>query len=294
MDLSGILDPDTIGTMLIGFIPKVLAALLVFGLFWLLQRLTRPSLRAAFQRASLHETLIRMLVDNLYRPALLILGGIMAAGQIGINVTALLAGISVAGVAFGFAAQDTLANVISGFLIFWDKPFTVGDYVTVQDQYGRVVDITMRSTRIRTVQNTYVIIPNRSIIDAVMVNHTKHGEVRVEVPVGIAYKESIPEARRVLLAAVTGLEGVAADPAPDVVATVLGSSSVDLLVRVWVEDSALERPVFYRTLEASKLALDAAGIQIPYHHLQLFLDKVEEPVWQRLSALRLAGGGQSG
>lgn len=286
-------DPAQLSAMIVGFTPKLLSAVLILLLFWLLQRITRPTLRAILRRAKIHETLIRMLIDNLYRFAILMFGLVTAAGQIGVNVTAAIAGIGVAGFAIGFAAQDSLANIISGFLIFWDKPFQVGDFLTVQDQYGRVVEITMRTTRIRTQQNTYVVIPNKHIIDTVMVNHTKHGEIRIEVPVGIAYKEFIPEARRVMLEAVASVPGVIDDPPSDVVTAELGGSSVNLLVRVWVDKPELERPTFYATLEACKLALDRAGIQIPYPHLQLFVDNVEDRVWDRLAAIpALAGNGK--
>ncbi len=264
-------------------IPRLIAAIAVLAVFWLIQRLGRPPLRGLMRRGGLHETLIHMVVDNVFRFAVMVFGVVMAAAQLGVNVTAALAGISIVGVAVGFAAQDTLSNIIAGFLIFWDKPFLVDDHITVQQYYGRVTEITMRSTRIRTPQNTFVIIPNKHVIDTVVVNHTKHGAVRVEVPIGIAYREHIPTARRVLLEALRGDPDILDDPAPDVVTRELGASSVDLLVRVWVDDPAIERPMSDRTLEACKLALDAAGIQIPFPHLQLFLEKAEEPVWRELA-----------
>lgn len=286
-DSTRLLDPDAFQAMLAGWlptmIPRLLAAVAVLLVFWIAQRLTRPPLRGLMRRAHLHETLIHMVVDNVYRFVVMIFGIVMAAAQLGVNVTAALAGISIVGVAVGFAAQDTLSNIIAGFLIFWDKPFLVEDFITVQSHYGRVVEITMRSTRIRTPQNTFVVIPNKHVIDSVVVNHTKHGAIRVEVPIGIAYKEFIPDARRVVLAAVGKDLDVLADPAADVVAKALADSSVDLLVRVWIDDPELERPIFYRVLEASKLALDAAGIQIPYPHLQLFVERAEEPVWRELA-----------
>lgn len=290
------LDVESLLSQLVAFIPNLIAALLLMFAFWLLYRLTRVPVRRLLDRAGFHEKLVDMVVDNIYRTTIFIFGLVMAADQIGINVGAALAGIGVAGVALGFAAQDSLANTIAGFIVFWDKPFEVGDWVTVSDQYGRVSDITMRSTRIRTNNNTYVVIPNRSIIDAVLVNHSKHGETRIDVPVGIAYKESIPEARRVILDAVRGLEGVISSPEPDVVTEELGGSSVNLQVRVWIGDASVEQPVYYRTMEATKLALDAAGIQIPYPHLQLFVENVEERVWKdlaRLPALTGPGNGRS-
>ncbi len=288
-DLLAQLDWSSLSTRFVEFLPKFLSAAVILLIFWLAFRLTRAGLSAVLRRAGFHETLVHMLVDNVYRFVLIIFGLVMAADQVGIDVGAALAGIGVAGIAIGFAAQDSLANMIAGFLIFWDKPFQVGDWVTVSEQYGRVSSITMRTTRIRTNNNTFVVIPNKNIIDEVLVNHSKHGETRIEVPVGIAYKESIPEARRVILDAVRSLKGVAEEPPADVVVEGLGSSSVDLKVRVWIDDAAVERPVTFRVLEAAKLALDAAGIQIPFPHLQLFVDDVEERVIDKVSRLpRLA------
>lgn len=275
--------PGFVERMLPILLPRIGIALGVIALFWVLQRVTRPPLRALLRRTGFHETLIHMLVDNVYRFVVMIFGLVTALSQVGVNVTAALAGISIVGVAVGFAAQDTLSNIIAGFLIFWDKPFQVDDFITVQDRYGQVTEITMRSTRIRTPQNTFVVIPNKHVIDTVVVNHTKHGAIRVDVPIGIAYKEYIPEARRVMLEAIADDPDILDDPPADVVTTVLNSSSVDLLLRVWIDDAALEMPIFYRALEAAKLALDAAGIQIPYPHLQLFMERAEEPVWRELS-----------
>lgn len=274
---------------MIAFSPRLGAALLILLAFWLLFRVTRKALSVALRRAGAHDYLVRLLVDDIYRVALLVFAIVMAADQLGFNVAAALAGLGIAGVALGFAAQDSLANVIAGFLIFIDKPFVVDDWVEVSENYGRVTEITLRSTRIQTPRNTFVVIPNRQIIDHVLVNHTKHGRTRVDVPVAIAYKERIPQARATLLAAVRDLEGVETDPAPDVVVEGLGPSSVDMKVRVWVDDASQERPVYFRVMEASKLALDAAGIQIPYHHLQLFVENVDDQILRRVADLQAAG-----
>ncbi len=267
------------------FVPSLIAALIVIGAFWIVYRATKEPLRHGLQRAGLHRTLVAMLVDRIYQLALLVFGLVMAADQVGINVGAALAGIGVVGLAIGFAAQDSLANIIAGFLIFIDKPFEVRDWVTVGGNYGSVSDITMRSTRIRTNRNTYVVIPNKTIIDTVLVNHSKHGETRVDVPIGIAYKESITRTREVVLAEVRKVNGIILTPAPDLVVTDMGASSVNMNVRVWIDDASREQPVFFRVMEASKLALDAAGIEIPYPHLQLFLESVDERVWRRAAML---------
>ncbi|MBD3163546.1 MAG: mechanosensitive ion channel [Candidatus Eisenbacteria bacterium] len=279
------LDVETLLTRAIAFLPNLVAAIVVAALFWLLFRLSRNPIELVLRRTGFAEPLVRLLVDNIYRFALLIFGLVMAADQLGINVGAALAGIGIAGIAVGFAAQDSLANTIAGFTIFWDKPFGVGDWVRVAGEYGSVTDITIRTTRIRTLNNTYVVIPNKKVIDEVLVNHSKHGETRVDVPIGIAYKEFIPRAREVVLEAVRGVDGVDRKPEPEIVVTQMGASSIDMEVRVWIDDASREIPVFHRVMEASKLALDAAGIEIPYHHMQLFIEKIEDRVWEKLGTV---------
>jgi small conductance mechanosensitive channel len=292
--IAELIDVKELLTAVVAFVPKVGAALLVLVAFWLIYRVSRPGLRAALHKADFHEALIHLMVDNLYRYAIMIVSLVMAADQLGINVGAALAGLGVVGIALGFAAQDSVANVISGIMIFWDKPFIVGDWIRTEGNSGKVTEITLRSTRIRTNRNTYVVIPNKSVIDAVLENYSKHGELRIDVPVGIAYKEDIRQAREVLLEAVRRIPGVMAQPQPDVVVESLGDSSVNLLVRAWIETADEMQPKTFVVVEASKLALDAAGIQIPYPHLQLFVDDVEERVIRKVAPLRSLSAGGAG
>lgn len=275
------LDPDALLKIAVAVAPRVLAAVLVLLAFYILLRVLQPALRNILQRARIADALIHLPVDGVVRGAVWVVALVMAASQLGINVGAALAGLGVVGIAVGFAAQETIANMIAGFLIFWDRPFKVGDWVSTQDRYGEVRDITLRTTRLRTHDNTFVVIPNKQVIGELLVNHSMFGETRVTVPVGIAYKESIDDAREAILEAVRGLDGVLASPAPSVVVDALGDSSVNLLVRVWVAQAVNEVPVRFRVVEASKNALDAAGIEIPFPHLQLFVDDVKERVWER-------------
>ena len=283
------LDIDSLVTQVVTYLPRLIAALLVMLAFWLLYRVSRRPLRAALGHSGLHVKLIDLLVENIYRYTLGAFGLVMALSQLGVNVGAAVAGLGVAGIAVGLAAQDALSNTIAGFTIFWDKPFVVGDWVTVAGEYGEVQDITLRSTRIRTPRNSYVVIPNRRIIDEVLENDSKHGELRLDVPIGIAYKEDTVAAREALLAAIRGVDGVLAEPAPGVVVEACADSSVNLQMRVWIADAARRQRVHFAVMEAGKRALDAAGIQIPFPHLQIFWDDVEQRVVDKLRPL---GGGR--
>ncbi len=291
MDLPSSPDLSRIADWVLATLPAAGAALLIMLAFLVGYRLSRAPLRAVLGRAGLHRKLVELLVDSIYKYSLAAVGLVMAAAQVGIDVAAAIAGLGVIGIAVGFAAQDTLANVISGIVVFMDKPFVVGDWITVEGHYGKVGDITLRSTRVRTPQNAWVVIPNKSIIDAVLVNHSTHGEIRIDVPVGVAYKEDVAAARDAILQAVRSIDWVLEEPAPDVVVDALGSSSIDLLARVWIGHADRGRATHFAVVERAKLALDAAGIQIPFPHLQLFVDSVEERVWRRLERLAPPGRG---
>lgn len=279
------IDGDRMQALVITAVPRLASALLILAVFWLLMRTSRPLLRGVLARARFADALADMLVEGVYKGSLVVIALIMSASQLGINVAAALAGLGVAGIALGFAAQETVANMIAGFLVFWDRPFKIGDYITTQDRYGRVQEITMRTTRIRTMENTYVIIPNKQIIGDMLVNHSLNGEMRLNIPVGIAYKESIAHAREVLLPVVNKVPGVLESPPAEVVAVSLGDSSVNLQVRVWIADAARERPTHFAVLEACKVALDKAGIEIPFPHLQLFVENVSDKALRGLSTL---------
>ncbi len=282
MDSIEWLSSDALLAIAVAVVPRVLAALLLLLAFYALLRVLQPALRSVLRRAGIADALIHLLVDGVVRGAVWVVGLVMAASQLGINVAAALAGLGVVGIAVGFAAQETIANMIAGFLIFWDRPFRVGDWVTTQGRYGEVRDITLRTTRLRTHDNTFVVIPNKQVIGELLVNHSMYGESRVSVQVGIAYKESIDDAREAILGAMRDLDGVLPTPPPTVVVDGLGDSSVNLVVRVWVAVAMNEVPVRFRVVEACKKALDAAGIEIPFPHLQLFVDDVKDRVWERL------------
>jgi small conductance mechanosensitive channel len=283
-------DPQNLIEAILGMIPDLLAAAVVLAVFFIVFRVSRRPLRMVLERAGMHAKVVDLLVGSVYKYLLLSVAVVMAVSQLGINVAAAIAGLGVVGIAVGFAAQDSLANVISGIIIFLDKPFFVGDWITVEDEYGQVTEITLRSTRIRTPRNSFVVLPNKTIVDAVLENHSKHGRLRVDVPVGIAYKEDVGEARRVILGEVAKLDGVLEEPSPGVVVTGLGDSSVNLSVRVWIASADRQQRTHFSVVEACKSALDRADIEIPFPHLQLFVDTVQDRVWDK--AQRLVGSGK--
>ncbi|MGH7557394.1 MAG: mechanosensitive ion channel family protein [Gemmatimonadota bacterium] len=258
---------------LVKFAGKLVVALLVVlvfvGIYWLMVRGVKP----VFERSRLEEDATHLLLVVL-RYVVLGFGVLLALGQLGFNITGLLAGLGVAGLALGFAAQDTLANFIAGMTILWDRPFRVGDRVEVDGEFGQVKRITLRSTRIHTNQNIVVIIPNQNVVNNKIINHTMQATTRVDVPFGIAYEDDIDAARVAVLALTEGDERIRTRPAPDVVVTEMAESSVDLRLRFWLKNPHEEVPIEYEYTERIKKALDEARIEIPYPHVSLFVERL--------------------
>lgn len=246
------LNIDQLLTQFIAWLPSLFSAFVIMAVFWIAYRITRPAISRILERASLDPALASML-EKVYKFIVMIFAILMSVNQLGVNVGAALAGLGVVGLTIGFAAKDTLSNVISGFLIFWDKPFHVGDWVTVGDQYGKVTEITMRTTRLVTWNHTAVILPNETAINQVMINHSAMGSVRIEVPLsGVTLNGNFSEKQQELLKAVRNTPGVLKDPPPAVIVKAINGASADLTLYAWVDDAEQERPILSRILEASK------------------------------------------
>lgn len=265
------LTPAALKAKFLFYLPNIFKAILIFIAFFILYYICSFILKRILRRMNTERALINI-INTIFKVLLIVFALAVALKQFGVNVSTALAGVGVVGIAIGFAAQDALSNIIAGFLIFFDKPFKVGDYITYSGEYGRIEKITIRSTRIRTQDNTYVVIPNQKIINDVVIDHSTDYTTRVVIPVGIAYKESVDKAREAILKKVVLINGVIRKPGPDVVVDALGDSSVKLLVRVWISDASIERRVHFATTEMVKLALDEAGIKIAPPQLELHMD----------------------
>jgi small conductance mechanosensitive channel len=245
------------------WLPSLLAAVLILVAFFFVYRLA-VGLLGRLMTSTRADPAVQGIATRLLKYSLLVLAVVMAASQLGIQVGSLLAGVGIIGLAIGLAAQDTLANLVAGITILWDRPFRIGDNVTVSGTFGQVQEIGLRTTRIRTVEQLDTILPNKEIINATIVNHTMNPMMRLGIPIGIAYKEDTRKARTVLLGAVRGHDLLLDEPEPQVVVTALGDSSVDLELRVWLRDPHREREATFAMVETAKIALDDAGIEIPF------------------------------
>ena len=262
----------SVGVFLLdNLLPAVLTAI---G-FWIALRIIQGVLGRALGRSSRIDAGVQQLILRFTRLLIIAVAGIAVLDELGVAVAPFIAGLGIAGIALGFAAQDTVQNLIAGVTILLDRPFHVGDNIELHDTFGTVEEITLRTTRVRTLDNQMAILPNANVITEKIINHSKLRALRVVVPFGIAYKEDPREARRVVLATTEGDNRLHPDYEPSVVVTELGDSSVNMALRLFLKDPQLEIPIEFEYTEKVFHALRAAGIEIPFPHLQLFIDEAQ-------------------
>jgi MscS family membrane protein len=243
----------------------ILGALILWSLIDLAYEWQHAALRRAGRAEELDPALI--LVTRVGRIVLVVCALSILLAYFGINVTALAAALGIGGLAFSLAAQDTLSDAIAGFIILADRPYRVGDRIEIQGAgtWGDVVDIGIRTTRIRTRDNRMIIVPNSMIGKNQIVNYTyPDPRYRIETQVGIAYGTDIETARQVIAQAVRGVEGVLPDKPVDALYIEMGDSAMLFRVRWWIESYVDTRRVVDRVHTALQEALDAAGIESPY------------------------------
>lgn len=247
---------------------SALAAALTMLAFWLVWRLFRLGLVPLLDRSRLDATSADF-VRTALKYAVLTIGGVAALGELGVNTASLVASLGVAGLTVGFAARETLANVIAGLFIYWDRPFVIDDLVEIGDHYGRVDRITMRSTRVVTPDGRMLAIPNSRAVESVVASYTNFPHVRVDVPLDVGVDEDLGRVRRLLLEMVREKEGMLDEPEPSVSVGELGDYSVTVTLMAWIEDERRHMARKSELREEAYEALRGAGVEMPYETFSL-------------------------
>lgn len=243
---------------------KVVLFVLILFIFRVLSRVARKVVRKAINRSNLQvSVLLERTALSVTGSVVMIFGVLVALSQLGFQVGPLLAGLGVVGFIVGFALQDTLSNFASGVMILLYRPYDVGDLIETAGAMGKVENMTLVSTTILTVDHQTLVIPNSMIWGNVIKNVTAQKERRIDMVFGIGYADDIPHAERVLAEIVEAHEQVLEDPEPVVKLHNLGESSVDFVVRPWVNTDDYW-DVYWDITREVKIRFDAEGISIPF------------------------------
>lgn len=243
---------------------KILGALvvLIIGL-WIIKMITKAAKKLMKKRGL--EDSLQSFLASLISWVLKIFLFVTVAGQLGVETTTFAAVIAAAGLAVGMALQGSLANFAGGALIMIFKPFKVGDYIEAQGEQGVVKKIEIFTTKINTIDNKEVILPNGTLSNGNIINYSSEDNRRVDLEFGVSYDADIKQTKEVLTSVLVNTPGTLKDPAPAVMVSELAESSVNFITRTWVKSEDYWNAYFH-IIENTKIALDKAGIEIPYPH----------------------------
>lgn len=261
---------DSANGILIGFverIPHFVASLIVILIFWFLSIVFKKVVHKLLGSRSRHQNLVK--VFQRVGGALIIFIGFMIAMVIavpGFTPAKLIGALGIGSVAIGFAFKDIFQNLLSGILLLISEPFRIGDQIVSGEYEGTVEDIKIRATTIKTYDGRQVVIPNSDLYTSALTVNTAYKQRRLQVAVGIGYEDDIEAAKAEILRALDKVDSVSTKANPSVIATGFGGSSIDLMVRWFIEDGTQANKVasIHQVIVEIKNALDAAGVNIPF------------------------------
>lgn len=215
---------------------------------------------------------------------------LMVLQKVGVQLATLLGAAGIAGVAIGFAAQTSLSNLISGLFLIWEKPFAVGDVLQVGTDHGIVHSIDLLSVQLRTFNNQLIRIPNEILIKGSFTNVTRFPIRRMDIPIGVAYKEDIEKVVRILREVAEANPFCLDEPEPLIIFKGFGDSALEFLFGPWFAKAdyvALRNSL----LTEIKKRFDQEGIEIPFPHRTLYAGEATRPFPVHIVADPEAGKG---
>lgn len=266
--------------------PVTIASLFLFlgvflGFILLANGLTRILMRRLLARFHVEEG-IQYNLERIVRYSLGIIGAIVAFQFIGIDLSGLAVIFGLLSVGVGFGLQNVVSNFVAGLILLFERPISVGDRITVGETEGDVLDINMRSTTIRSVDNIAIIVPNSEFI-ANQVTNWSYGDkkVRLNVEVGVSYNSDLDTVLRSIREVADENDSVLAEPEPQVHFMSFGDSSWNLVLRCWISDPKAHRKIRSEINCALVRNFRKNGIEIPFPQRDLHLrSAVSLPVRQ--------------
>jgi small conductance mechanosensitive channel len=247
---SGVRSPELADKIILYFVEhgmQILTAIVLMGVGVLAAGWVGNIMKRWLRKKAFDEP-VSTLITRLVKLMIIAFVGIMALGQMGIQITPLIAGIGVAGVGASLAMQGLLGNLVAGLTIIFTKPFAVGEYIELLGVYGQVTDIALFSTTLLHADNSHVFVPNRKIVGEILHNY---GTVRqLDLSVGVAYSTDLTLARTLVGNVLQQNPRVLKEPVPVIGIASLGDSFITLAIKPWVsvDDFVTAQAEIYQSL----------------------------------------------
>ena len=258
---------------MVSFGIRLAVALLIFIIGRFIIQLIRKSVKHSIERSSV-DTGVAQFTDSLLKFGMYVLLIMIVAGNLGIEVSSITALFAAAGVGISLALQGTLSNLAGGVQILFLKPFVVGDYI-IEDtnkNEGTVKEIKVFYTKLSTLDNKTIVIPNGILTGNSLTNVTAKAERQLDLKVGISYQSDLKKAKETLEKLIQENPNIIKEEEWKVFVDSLGDSAVILGMRAWVKTDEYW-PTRWKILEEIKLNFDAEGIEIPYNQMTVHLEK---------------------
>ncbi|MBN2879798.1 MAG: mechanosensitive ion channel [Clostridia bacterium] len=247
---------------------SIASAILLFIVGLIAIRIIRKALRKAFDKNQKLDKTVKTFTLSSIDIALKIVLLLSVVATLGVEITSIIAIFGAASFAVGLALQGSLENFAGGVMLLIFKPFKVGDFIEVGEYKGTVHSMTIIATKLDTLDNKRIIIPNSKTSSSTLINYSTNERRRVEITIGVDYESDIQKVRSVIMDVINSNERIYSDPAPIVGVVELADSSINFTVKVWVD-----KEIYYETLiylnEEIKMALDKNEIEIPYPHVTI-------------------------
>jgi len=266
--LAALFDPQELGVAAADVLANLVIGAVTFLVYYLVWRGLDRVARIVTRRLEVDET-SRDFSLTILKFAVLALAAVNALTAMGVNTASLVASLGIAGLTLGFAARDALSNMISGVLIYWDRPFVIGDLVDVAGSYGRVDRITLRSTRVVTPDGRMLAVPNTEIINSTVASYTNFPHLRLEIPVTVAVSSDLDGVREILLGLVRDDAAFLESPPPVVCVTQVNDYNVRMELWVWLQNERRHIQERARLREEAFRALVRAGIDLPFETFRI-------------------------
>lgn len=253
---------ETLLPLLIEYGGSIIIALVRLVLWWRIIGQITKWIKTPLHSA-IHDISVRRFLISFLSILLKVLLLVSIASLLWLETTSLIAALWAAGIAIWLALQWSLSNVAWGLLILIFKPFSVGDYITAQGYSGIVQSINVLYTTLNTIKNEQITIPNGNLANGVMKNYTANEERQLEFDLGISYDASIKDAKKVIEQVLRDYWTTIRDDEIFIGVSELADSAVVIKARAWIPAHEFVKS-YHELLENFKLALDEAGIGIPY------------------------------
>ena len=252
---------------------NIISALVILFIGNLIVKAVANSVSKVLQKKKMDRAVVEF-VHGLVRYLLFVIVLIAALGRLGVQTASVVAVIGAAGLAVGLALQGSLSNFAAGVLIVAFRPFKSGDYVEIGGVAGSVDSIQIFQTVLTTPDNKMVVVPNGSVIGSPITNYSRHDTRRIDLMIGVSYNADLQKTKALLTKICKSDERVLKEPGVQVGVHTLADSSVNFVVRPWV-NTADYWNVYFDLMQAIKEGLDDEGIEIPFPQMDVHMNKVE-------------------